>query len=332
MKVKTSFGEKVLSFFLFVMVLSLAFLIEKNIFFIKVSKDEDIIEGEESQSEVFEVRLLFGGDLMFDRHIRLNAQKHGNYDFIFSNLKELFFGYDLVVANLEGPITNNLSVSSGTIPGSPKNFIFTFDPRITQVLADHNIRVVCLGNNHILNFGQKGLAATKQYLDQDGVGFFGFTGDETGRVLVKEINNIRLGFVNYNQFLAGGLAAVEEDINNLSDQVDWLILYAHWGDEYQEYFGEEIKDLAHYFVDQGVDLVIGSHPHVVWPHEKYQGKNIYYSLGNFVFDQYFSPETTKGILVEVVISGKEGEIITKEWPIEMKPGGQTNPSSSEAVF
>ncbi|MDD3679599.1 MAG: CapA family protein, partial [Candidatus Shapirobacteria bacterium] len=123
-----------------------------------ITKNDVSLENDQTK-----VRLLFGGDLMFDRHIRLAGQNLG-YDFVFSDLKELFFDYDLVIANLEGPITDNASVSLGTMPGTPQNFIFTFDPQVAGLLADHNIRIVCLGNNHILNFGQKGLDSTKQYL------------------------------------------------------------------------------------------------------------------------------------------------------------------------
>jgi gamma-polyglutamate biosynthesis protein CapA len=328
---KTAFVKIILGFFLFaVIVLTLVFLTSKRGSFapgeeyLSMNGDDDL----GSKNDNRPLRLLFGGDLMFDRHIRLNAQEYDGYDFIFSDLKELFFDYDLVIANLEGPITDNSSVSLGTIPGSPENFIFTFDPKVAQALADHNIRIVCLGNNHILNFGQEGLDSTKRYLEQNGVAFFGFTGDDKERTLVKEVDGFRLGFVNYNQFLSGGLAAVKEDIDDLLPYVDWLILYAHWGNEYQAYPQEEIKTLAHQFIDQGVDLVIGSHPHVVLPSEEYQGKTIYYSLGNFVFDQYFSLETMTGILIEVVINIEEKEITTREWPIKMEKSGRTTLSPS----
>lgn len=327
---RTAFKVALTLFSLVVLILAF-WVVRKTLF--APQKEAQVGSGEglnlkDGEDESRPLKLLFGGDLMFDRHIRLNAQREGNYDFIFSDLKELFFDYDLVVANLEGPITDHNSVSLGTIPGSPENFIFTFDPQVGQVLASHNIRAVCLGNNHILNFGQEGLASTKHYLGQNEVDFFGFAGDDGERTLVKELDGFRLGFVNYNQFITGGLAAAKEDIERLLPDTDWLILYAHWGNEYQPYPQEEIKALAHQFIDQGVDLIIGSHPHVVLPQEEYQGKMIYYSLGNFVFDQYFSPETMTGVLVEVVIDTDERKIETREWPIKMEKNGKTTLSSS----
>jgi poly-gamma-glutamate synthesis protein (capsule biosynthesis protein) len=283
----------------------------------KIASPEEV-----SDQVVAKVRILFGGDLMFDRHIRLAAQEKG-YDFILADPKELFFSYDLVVANLEGPITDNPSVSLGTVPGTAKNFIFTFDPEAASVLSNNNIGLVCLGNNHILNFGQAGLESTKQSLSRAGVDFFGFTGDDENRTLVKKIGSLNFGFVNYNQFHEGGLLAAQEDIASLKEKVDWLILYAHWGHEYQPRVGTSIEKLARDFIDQGVDLIIGSHPHVVQQKEVYQNKIIYYSLGNFVFDQYFSPEVTKGLLVGVEINEQTGAIGIREWPIVMLSGGET---------
>ncbi|KUK83576.1 MAG: hypothetical protein XD98_0304 [Microgenomates bacterium 39_6] len=277
-----------------------------------------------SEEEALTIKILFGGDLMFDRHIRLFADKKGGYDFVLADLKNLFFDYDLVAANLEGPITDNSSVSAGTEPGAPDNFIFTFDPQVARTLFDHNIRLVSLGNNHILNFGRPGLVSTRQYLLDAGVDYFGFTGDSQGQTLIKKVDGVVLGFANYNQFIEGGLAAAREDINFLVGMVDWLILYAHWGNEYQSQAEPSIKELARDFVDQGVDLIIGSHPHVVEEKEIYQGRNIYYSLGNFVFDQYFSSEVMNGLLVGIEINKETKEIIDiQEWSIKMLPNGRT---------
>lgn len=284
--------------------------------------EEVIPVKKEAKESAKKVKIIFGGDLMFDRHIRLWAEEKG-YDFIFSDLRELFFDYDLVVANLEGPITDNPSISQGTAPGTPQNFIFTFDPQVAVLLANHNIGVVCLGNNHILNFGQEGLESTRRYLSDKGVAFFGFAQDGQDQTLIKEINGLTLGFVNYNQFLEGGLAAAQKDVSSLVGRVDWLILYSHWGNEYQLRAGAEIEELAREFIDQGVDFIVGSHPHVVQQKEIYRGKTIYYSLGNFVFDQYFEPEVTRGLLVGIEINLEHQAVDIKEWPIIMLPGGAT---------
>jgi len=115
------------------------------------------------------VEILFVGDLMFDRGIRYYAEKNGGNDFIFKEISKFLKDKDLVVANLEGPITKNQSVSAGTVPGSTNNYFFTFDPSVARTLYKNNIKLVSLGNNHILNFNYDGLAETKKYLDEANV-------------------------------------------------------------------------------------------------------------------------------------------------------------------
>lgn len=270
------------------------------------------------------ITILFTGDFMFDRYIRQIALSKGN-DFILENVKPTLLDNDLVVINLEGPITHFASKSIYSVIGSPPNFIFTFDTSVAQTLVDHNINLVNIGNNHILNFGQAGLKETKELLQQAGVEYFGNTGgsDSENRWLTKELGGLKLGFVNYNQFVGNGLEATLEDIEQAKEITDLVILYAHWGPEYTPESVPTIQELAHTFVDKGVDLIIGSHPHVVQQKEVYQGKTIYYSLGNFVMDQYFSQETKEGLLVRVTIDATSYSMEFEEIPTTMDLSGQT---------
>ncbi len=263
------------------------------------------------------IKIIFGGDLMFDRNVRLQAEKFGDYDFFFTNLAPLFQEADLVVANLEGPITKFSSQSVGTLPGSPKNFIFTFSPAVVETLAKNNFYLLNLGNNHILNFGLGGLAQTKNYLKAAGIGYFGNTVDDEERYFIWQKDNLKIGFVNYNQFAPNGFAVAKEDILKTRPQADLIILYAHWGEEYQEEPNKLIKEQAHQLIKTGADLIIGSHPHVVQSTEAYQGKKIYYSLGNFLFDQYFSPETQKGLLVVLTIDPKTRAFSFRDLTVQM---------------
>lgn len=272
-----------------------------------------------------EISLLFGGDLMFDRTIRQKMQKQGN-DFVLATLAPLFTRADFVIANLEGPITNNPSKSVGSTPGSSANFIFTFDPSLAPTLAAQGVRVLNLGNNHIRNFGEDGVEQTKTYLAAAGISFFGDTGSETTpqqRTLTLEHKGLKIGLINYNQFTADGLKHAQDDIAAIRPAVDLLIVYTHWGNEYVPTANEVIQSQAHQFIDLGADLIIGSHPHVIQNVEEYKGKRIYYSLGNFVFDQYFSPETQRGLLVEVKIDPQTRALNFIEHKIQLQPNGQT---------
>lgn len=249
------------------------------------------------------VEVLVAGDMMFDRSVRAAMRTHGG-DFIFSCISDTLKQADLVVANLEGPITDNASMSEGSVPDTPANYTFTFAPEVAPLLFAHNIRLVNLGNNHILNFGVAGEDATKEYLRAAGVDYFGDTQKQTVAYVEKE--GVRIAFINYNEFAPGGwrgsASTTLAQITEARAQGFLPVVYTHWGDEYKTIAPERLQILARQFVDVGAEMVIGSHPHVVEQSELYSGKYIYYSLGNFVFDQYFLPEVQRGLLLSVTFT------------------------------
>jgi gamma-polyglutamate biosynthesis protein CapA len=283
---------------------------------------------EETQSvptpNVSERTLIFGGDLQFDRHIRQVGERRG-YTYILEPLTELLTAADLVVANLEGPVTTYASKSLGSAVGSTNNYIFTFSPEVVTTLQQYHIGVVNLGNNHILNFGTDGVVQTKAFLTENKIGHFGNTGGSSwleDSFYTFTWENSSILFVNYNQFLETDTDLLLQEIRARDAHHTVVIMYTHWGTEYTPTAGTYYQDLAHQFIAAGVDLIIGSHPHVVQQKEVYMGKTIYYSLGNFVFDQYFSRETQSGLLVRVTVL-PEGITKLEEIPIFMEATGQT---------
>jgi len=268
------------------------------------------------------IKILFVGDMMFDRWIREVSEKKGA-DFIFQKTSDLLQSEDLVVGNLEGPITAQSSVSLGSEIGARENYIFTFHPAMAAKLYNENIRLVNIGNNHILNFGKDGLEETKKYLIEAKINFFGEAGDEYKRFFIKEIKGIRIAFINYNKFSDNGEQKTLDDLQEVREMhPDFVVVYTHWGTEYVNSPSESTREQAHKFIDNGADLIIGSHPHVVQTKEEYKGKKIYYSLGNFVFDQYFNQNTQKGLVVQMEIDSKT-EPVFREFNVEMKSSGQT---------
>lgn len=265
--------------------------------------------------------VLFGGDMQFDRYIRSVTEKRGG-TFVFDALRSEFQSADMVVANLEGPITDNPSVSVASLEGSHDNYVFTFPPETVALLKAENIRLVNIGNNHILNFKEAGVRETKERLGLAGIASFGspLVGDE--RASVQEVAGVRIAFVNYNEFVAKGRERALADIAAVNERADFTVVYAHWGEEYAE-ATPEVKVLAREFIDAGTDLVIGSHPHVVQAAEQYRGKWIYYSLGNLIFDQYFRPETQAGLVVRATFDPDTGGIAIAELPVRLKSNGQT---------
>lgn len=268
------------------------------------------------------IKILFVGDMMFDRYVRQISDRNG-YDFVFQKIEGLLSGNDLVVGNLEGPITDNKSVSVNSKIGDRNNYIFTFDPKVSDTLARKNIRLVNIGNNHISNFASSGIESTRKYLIQSEVDFFGDPENIDKRLIIKHIKGLKIAFVNYNQFITGAEKKTITDIDSAKKmEADLIIIYTHWGKEYIANPDQNIKNLAYRLIDNGADLIIGSHPHIVQPKEEYRGKMIYYSLGNFIFDQYFRQETQNGLAVQIEISAENKKIISREFPIQIGRNGQ----------
>lgn len=270
------------------------------------------------------VQILFTGDLMFDRGIRYFGQKNGN-EFVFDKIYNLLINNDLVISNLEGPVTNEKSISSGTVPGSPNNYYFTFPADLPQTLFRENIQLVNLGNNHILNFGQKGLKSTKDYLSKLNIEYFGEPHGK--RSVIKEIGGLKIAFVGYNEFASNDIEAEQnstiQEIKKNKSLVNIVIVFSHWGAEYIKEPSSSIKELAHGFVDAGADIVIGSHSHVTGSVEEYNGKKIYYSLGNFVFDQYFDEDVRRGLGVIIKIDKQTKKLDFIEKKFYLQNNGQT---------
>jgi poly-gamma-glutamate synthesis protein (capsule biosynthesis protein) len=265
--------------------------------------------------------VLFVGDMMFDRFIRTKAEKLG-YDEILADVAPLLQTYSLVVGNLEGPVTTFQSTSRGTTAGMPGNMRFTFDRASVQALKKVGVGAVTIGNNHIRDFGIEGLVQTRIFLGEAGIQYVGDP-DDPAAALVLPIPNVTVSLISYNQFLGQTVTSVVESVRRADAASDIVIVYAHWGDEYADEPSPAQQKAAYQFVDAGADLVIGAHPHVVQEWELYKSRRIYYSLGNFVFDQYFSPETKEGRMLSLSIHPDTKEMVFTEISVYMLPNGKT---------
>jgi len=260
------------------------------------------------------VTILFGGDMMFDRSIRTTMEEKGD-DHVFSCINDVLQSADLVVANLEGPITSEVSQSVGTVVGGEGNYTFTFPTSTASLLARHNIRLVSIGNNHIMNFGREGLAETREWLDAAGVLYFGEPDlNEQERVERVSLRGIPFAFVNWSDWTSDKTDHTVAQVRKEADSGQVVVVYTHWGDEYVAPL-PRVRQLAHSFVDAGASIVIGSHPHIVQESEVYSGKYIYYSLGNFLFDQYWESSVRRGLLLRVEFT-PTGVSSVEEIPID----------------
>ena len=269
--------------------------------------------------------IIFGGDMMFDRTVRSAIEKKGG-EFIFSCIDPTLAPADLVVANLEGPITDKDSISQDSLPGDGNNYTFTFPPSTAALLAAHGIKLVNIGNNHIMNFARAGLLQTKKNLEAAGVGYFGDPdATESEKVARLTMHGMPLSFVNWSDWTSDKTDYTVAQVRTEAESGRIVVVYTHWGIEYATTSPARVHELAHQFVDAGASIVIGSHPHVVEEHEVYKGKHIYYSLGNFFFDQYWMDAVRTGLLLDVIF-GPGGVESVREIPVELGRDRRTCPT------
>jgi gamma-polyglutamate biosynthesis protein CapA len=255
-----------------------------------ITKNGIIIK--EDVAKIEPVTLLAFGDLLLDRYIKREIDRKGvNYPF--ENIKEFLAGNDLVLANLEGSFTDFRPRKL-----DPNNTNFTFDPALAPMLKDSGFNIVNLANNHVRDFGKDGFAQSEAYLDKSGIDHFGdFYNEEPA--LIKNIRGTKIAFIGYSEFGDSAISGTIKRIKEAKNEADFVVVYAHWGVEYQTDFWPGSQEKGRQFIDAGADAVLGSHPHVVQPIEIYKGKPIFYSLGNFLFDQIFSDEVRHGLAVRL---------------------------------
>jgi len=275
-----------------------------------------IVENIEPQSIKEETAtLIFVGDIMLDRGVEAVVKKYGQGDFKFP-FKKIYnelHKADIIFGNLEGPISNR-GIRVGSI------YSFRFDPKVIEGLIFAGFNLLSLANNHALDYGKVALEDTFLKLNEAGISYVGagFNEKEAYSLNIKEINGIRIGFLAYTNLgpkswkampAYSGIAwinkenveEIKKEIKEAKNQTDILIVSIHAGDEYQKEPNKSQIEFYQTMIDAGVDLVVGHHPHVIQPVEKYKKGYIAYSLCNFVFDQDFSEETMKGLLLKVIV-------------------------------
>lgn len=251
-----------------------------------------------SASPSTDISLLVVGDIMLDRNVAARTKKSGNPRYPFLQLPaDWVSGVDFALANLEGPVT--------PVRRPPvKSIDFQFDPVWTAVLKSEGWDGFSQANNHALDQGSAGYADSVSRLRQAGLVTFGHQVDDGFIALATTtIKGERFAFLGWNNTdnpvnrvqAAGAIATAKAES-------DLVIAYPHWGNEYRDRPDAQNVELAHWLIDQGVDLVIGGHPHWVQGFSSYKGKPIVWSLGNFVFDQDWSKETQQGLAIELNIT------------------------------
>ena len=211
-----------------------------------------------------------------------------NYAYPFEKTVQYLNDDDFTFANLECALT--ASTASDT-----KNFCFRADPAYTQILTSGSVEFVTLGNNHVLDYGEQGYADTKAALDAAGIGYAGR--DEAK--LYETASGLKIGvyavsFGNTQQ-IKDGIAVLK------AAGAEFIVAAIHWGDEGSYDVNNLQKEQGHAAIDAGADLVYGSHPHTLQPCEEYNGKYIYYSMGNWSFGGNTAPRDPDTIILKLTV-------------------------------
>ena len=266
------------------------------------------------------VTLTFGGDIMLDRGVRNSVMKNfgGDYSLLFDKL-EILKDSDIVFANLEGPASDK---------GADLKSLYSFrmDPSTIPALRGAGLSIVSVANNHAGDWGREAFTDTLDRLTENEIEYVGGgTKEKAETPVIIEKYGMKIGYLGFSDvgpkwmeastvnpgILLASDPRFDEIIRNASSQVDQLVVSFHWGDEYKQIHNARQEELAHRAIDAGAKLVIGHHPHVIQDTEVYKNGYIVYSLGNFIFDQRFSKETTEGLLMEIKIK-KDGSLTVRK--------------------
>ena len=276
----------------------------------------DIRPGAVNRELKAELNFSFAGDAMFGRNVGYNFQKNNFVD-LFSNLDtSSIFGRDIAWLNLEGPISDKIVAQ---FPAE-HSLVFNFSRQTIEALKYLKITVAGLANNHTTNQRIAGLNKTKEILEQAGIDWAGDPNKvEAGGVRHYKQGNITVALVPVNDTFADARGA-EELIKAEKSQNNFVIVLPHWGAEYEIVHNAAQEKLARSWIEAGADLIIGGHPHVVQDAQVINGKLVFYSLGNFIFDQMFSVETQEGLILSGLVSSDHLKIVlTPVISKKMKP-------------
>lgn len=272
------------------------------------------------------ITLLAVGDINLGRQCGQSLLKEGAH-YPFGHLRSWIESFDLAFGNLE----SNISEQDGETVKPDNRLIFTAPPLAALALRRSGWDIVSTANNHSSDYGLNALRETVIRLESAGVPFNGtamFASDlyqptylrVRGRTIailaVTDVSNAPVAGTSLEHHLnVADPACVLPALEAASRNADFTILSYHGGNEYKDWPTERTKRFLHWAVDNGVDLVLGHHPHVIQGVETYHGALIIYSLGNFTFYQGGQPYWTDFGMAAAISIGPNGVLSSEFVPI-----------------
>ena len=229
----------------------------------------------------------------------------GKYDavqdpaYFFQNVQPVFAQDDLTIVNMEGTLTEETT-------REPKQFAFKGDAEYAKILTAGAVETANLANNHSFDYGKKSYEDTITALEAEGISSFGYK-----RTAVMDIKGVKVGLAGVYE-LAEHIDCKQDLLDNIASLKEQgaqiIIVSFHWGQEKENVPSDVQVELAHAAVDNGADLVLGHHPHVLQGIEEYKGKNIVYSLGNFCFGGNSAPSDMDTMIFQQTFTVKDGKL------------------------
>lgn len=311
--------------------------------------EEEITKEPDNTNRPSTINISIVGNIMCEDDILNDGKKtDGTYDFshIFENIKVHLQSSDVAIGNLETNFVNE-EYSGKTKYNSPKEF--------GQALKDIGIDVVSTANNHAFAYGKTGIEQTLDYLDEIEISHVGTNREGEDNILIKDVEGINIAFLAYTYGLSN-MNGVSEDYTNyinitnkenilkdlekLSEEdIDYICVNMHWGDGNSANITEDQKDLTNFLFENGVDLIIGSHPTYIQHIEVRQNSDeedsfVAFSTGSFISTSGYKSNNVEMILNIRLTKDKEGKThLTKVTytPIHLLDNGRNAENRYELV-
>ncbi|MCE7792415.1 CapA family protein [Salipaludibacillus sp. CUR1] len=244
----------------------------------------------------------FVGDLMFDRHIK-DVIKEKGYDYLFEYSEPYFNESDFCTGSFKHPVH---VPGEDLPPNEEQQVVFSAEPDAVNALADRNFKSVSIANNNINDYGYLGFRSTVNFFeDHDAIDAAGVMNDldDVENAVYFEHDGMTIATLGASDIVAANSAAttfrpgimpldrpelVISSILKAGERADLVIVHTHWGEAYDSHVTNRQRELARAMSRAGADVIIGHYPHVLAPVEVYNDTLIFYSLGNFIFDQGWS--------------------------------------------
>lgn len=299
----------------------------------KIGKAKKLKTEEIKKDDKSEVKILAMGDMIFHQPIVKNYRSNDSYDFtpIFNNISSDINEADLAIANFEGSVNSNRKLFGFPLFNFPKETIYS--------LKNVGFDLLSTANNHALDTGLDGIAETISHINESGMKNFGTLAEDGDKGIIVEKNGIKIGLISFTDTLNGMDSLmrgkeysvntfaqdVKSNIQNLKDNSDIVIVYPHWGNEYQLVPNDRQIYLKTILQEAGADIILGSHPHVLQKYEVEDKNNKKYftifSMGNALSNQRVENLKKSGVdtgaLIKLVIEKDNisGETKLKEYGV-----------------